>query len=204
MKKLIGLALLAAGAAYILTKKKNVVTEDDEEIKIVKIEEETEEPIFIQPETFEEIKEDIQPEVFVEESVFIEPEQPEEENHFAADSANMDNAYYNIKYPYLKHGFILETLEYASNFTVDYPNGTALKLTHIVKFEEVELLIEYVKMVKENDYFIQEGEEDNSILASKDLVTQDDNLLEEILHNANQVSNIGGEYSGFQIDKKLS
>ena len=118
-----------------------------------------------------------------------------------AEKYSLEVTELNIKYPYLKPKFINETIEFAQNFSIEYPNGMSIRINHVARFERVEDLIEFVKIVKENDYAIQEAQEENTILASLECTVAGSNITEDVFSIANQVYCLQGEYLGFRIDR---
>jgi len=117
------------------------------------------------------------------------------------DIKGVDNPSENSKFPNLSEKFIDDTKRFGANFSVEYPEGTAVRVNHIVKFERVEDLIGFVKLSRENDYLVQEAEEENTILVISQSIVAEGTIIEEVLELANEAYGSSGEYLGFRVDR---
>ena len=122
-------------------------------------------------------------------------ESDEEDNDFPFEPVT------DLKYPNLSEKFIEDTKNFGANFSTEYPEGTAVRVNHVAKFERVEDLISFVKLARENDYLVQEAEEENTILIISQSIVADGTILDEVLDLANQAYGLSGEYLGFRVDR---
>lgn len=194
MKKLFPLIVATAGiAAYLVLKNKKEAEENEVKMISLDLEEDDTTPIF--DETSNE------PEVKKEADVENQEDEPIELIEELEEALPDESEILLLQYPFLKQSFIQEVLGYAESFNDEYPLDSSVRINHVVKFARAEEMIEFVKLIQNDNYELQEAAEENTLLIIRDCQITEGLLLEEVLRIANLINKLGGEYFGFRIDK---
>ncbi|MCR5229583.1 MAG: hypothetical protein K6D03_05615 [Solobacterium sp.] len=164
----------AAVAATMLYTKQN---EKDEE-KDKKIEDDADEIRFIDLEQENEEKE------------AEKPEQPEESESVKEISE---------LYPYLGTKFIAEQFVRNEAFNEQYPEDTLITITHKVKFEDIDLLSQFISIAEDSGYTAAALNE-KEFTVSKKMFTENGSILSDIYNIANQTACLKGTYEGYNIE----
>lgn len=197
MKKLFPLIVATAGiAAYLVVKNKKQA--DDNEIKMISLdlEDENDDTEACGDELFKNVeKDDISKDKNSDQNQTDEPELEKQE------ALPDESEILLLQYPFLKQSFIQEVLGYAESFNEEYPLESNVRINHVAKFARAEEMIEFVKLIQDENYEFQEATEENTLLIIRECQITEGLLLEEVLRIANLINKLGGEYFGFRIDK---
>lgn len=104
-------------------------------------------------------------------------------------------------YPYLKKEKIVKILNQQSEIEEAVKDNEKVEIFHLVSFNRVENLIDFIKLIKDNGYEIKEAEGDHSIVISKEILAKDTLILVDILSVANLSKQYKGDYSGWSIQE---
>lgn len=102
-------------------------------------------------------------------------------------------------YPYLSYEMIDKILDANIGFNHVYHDNQSIKIIHRVGFDKIEDLIEFVILIKEHDYRVEENNGLDMISISKDLVVEDTIIISDIFNVSNQVYRLHGHYQGYEI-----
>lgn len=194
MKKLFPLIVATAGiAAYLVVKNKKEAEEN--EVKMISLDLEEDDATPILDETSNE------PEVEKEGDVENQEDESIESIEELEEALPDESEILLLQYPFLKQSFIQEVLGYAESFNDEYPLDSLVRINHVAKFARAEEMIEFVKLIQNDNYELQEAAEENTLLIIRDCQITEGLLLEEVLRIANLINKLGGEYFGFRIDK---
>lgn len=194
MKKLFPLIVATAGiAAYLVVKNKKEAKEN--EVKMISLDLEEDDTIPILDETSNE------PEVEKESDVENQDDESIESIEELEEALPDESEILLLQYPFLKQSFIQEVLGYAEGFNDEYPLDSLVRINHVAKFARAEEMIEFVKLIQNDNYELQEAADENTLLIIRDCQITEGLLLEEVLRIANLINKLGGEYFGFRIDK---
>ncbi len=102
-------------------------------------------------------------------------------------------------YPYLSYEMIDKILDANIGFNHVYHDNQPIKIVHRVGFDKIEDLIEFVILIKEHDYRVEENNGLDMISISKELVVEDTIIISDIFNVSNQVYRLHGHYQGYEI-----
>lgn len=117
------------------------------------------------------------------------------------DEAVYSETVYEISdlYPYLSYEMIDEILDANISFNRKYRDNQPIRIVHRVGFDKIEDLIEFVILIKEHDYRVEENNGLDMIAISKDLIVEDTIIISDIFNVSNQVYRLHGQYKGYEI-----
>ncbi len=119
-----------------------------------------------------------------------EPEKPEESDS-VKEIAQL--------YPYLNTRFIAEQFVRNEAFNEQYPEDTLITIIHKVRFDDIELLTQFVNIAEENGYTAAALNE-SEFTVSKKMFTENGSILSDIYNIANQTACLKGTYEGYSIE----
>ena len=100
-------------------------------------------------------------------------------------------------YPSLSKRFIEKVYSQNDKLNEDYPQETLVEIKHYASFSEDDELLHFVRIMENNGYEVIKNEKDSIVI--KKFYSEKDRLISEIYNVANQVSNLGGLYTGYEI-----
>lgn len=106
---------------------------------------------------------------------------------------------FSIQYPYLSKRFIKETLEFSEQFNAEYPIFSNVSIEHIVEFESADDLITFVQLIKTMNYRVSEGEEKHTVVVDREMMVENESILNDVFVVANQAYCFNGDYMKFRI-----
>lgn len=102
-------------------------------------------------------------------------------------------------YPFLSKKFIEKVYLQNDKLNEDYPQETLVEIKHYASFSEDDVLLHFVRIMENNGYEVIRNEKDFIVI--KKFYSEKDRLISEIYNVANQVSNLGGLYTGYEISE---
>ncbi len=102
-------------------------------------------------------------------------------------------------YPFLSKKFIEKVYLQNDKLNEDYPQETLVEIKHYASFSEDDVLLHFARIMENNGYEVIKNEKDFIVI--KKFYSEKDRLISEIYNVANQVSNLGGLYTGYEISE---
>lgn len=117
------------------------------------------------------------------------------------EEASYSGTVYEVSelYPYLSYEMIDKILDANVGFSHVYQDNQPIKIVHRVGFDKIEDLIEFVILIKEHDYRVEENNGLDMISISKEMVVEDMIIMSDIFNVSNQVYRLHGHYQGYEI-----
>lgn len=194
MKKLFPLIVATAGiAAYLVVKNKKEAEENEIKMISLDLDDENSDSDTCCEQTSSKLEDN--------DSFSNENQNCEFEKEVLEEALPDESEILMLQYPFLKQAFIQEVLGYSDSFNDDYPLESMVRINHVAKFARAEEMIEFVKLIQNENYEFQEASEENTLLIIRECQITEGLLLEEVLRIANLINKLGGEYFGFRIDK---
>lgn len=223
-RKTIFSALLAAAAAAAVVilkeykENKEEEKDDDEEeddgIHFIEInnddkEDEEEKPheVHVEEVKIDDENDDEDDDVQIQEFPHEEPAAEEHEipieteDEPEAEEGGLDDAVKEVAelYPYLEPEFIKKVLDQDDDLKNQFAEDSLVTVRHTAVFEDEENRLKFAKVMEDNGYQTEMGQE-HGITVSRRFFVEDGSILSDVLNTANQAAALGGKYSGFTVD----
>lgn len=105
-------------------------------------------------------------------------------------------------YPYLSKKFIEKVFSQNDKLNEDYPDETLVEIKHYASFGEESDVNHFVRLMQAAGYELNSNEEGNDFIVIKKFYNEKGRLISEIYNVANQVNNLGGLYTGYEINEQ--
>lgn len=137
----------------------------------------------------EKVKED------VENVKFLEVD--EDDSEYSNDVLEISGIY-----PFLSKKFINKVYAQNDKLNEDYPAETLVEIKHFASFGDDSDVNHFVRLMSSNGHEVVTSEDGKDVVLTKKFYSEHGKLISEIFNVANQVNNLGGLYTGYEISEQ--